>query len=233
MNAKNELISDPRFIDANGQLRNDIYVDCARWNNLVYVRTLKCGSEFFYRNFTEVAGWQPERYENIDWEKDHAFSYCMDPIKRRNKGMSEFLIHTKTVDLLMNNEAFGNMIAQVPFLDEHSVALTTLYGDKINQIDWIPLTGNHGDSVRFTQKLLTHFGHDRINWDYELSHSTSSYMDDIYKKIKDLWERDAQVQSSTRTYFLKEIEFWIELNRKFNKNGGKWYEISWLRDVRF
>jgi hypothetical protein len=228
-----EKFSDHRFFDQNKQLRKEIYVDCARWKNLVYVRTLKCGSEFFYRNFTEVAGWETEKYENIDWEKDHAFSYCMDPVKRRHKGIAEFLIHTGTVDLLMEHDGFGEMLAQVPFLDEHSVALTTLYKDRINLIDWIPLTGNHGESVKFTQKLLSHFGHERINWDYELSHATSVYMDPLYKKIKALWEKDANIQASTKSYFLDEVEFWLTVNQKFNTHGDNWYEISWLRDVRF
>jgi hypothetical protein len=224
--------SDHRFFDHNDQLSKEIPVDCARWKNLVYVRTLKCGSEFFYRNFTEVAGWKPIKFVDIDWEKDHAFSYCMDPIKRRHKGIAEFLIHTKTTELLFEHSGFSELIAQVPFLDEHSVALTTLYQDKIDLIDWIPLSGNHGDSVKFTQKMLTHFGHDRINWDYEMSHSTNVYMDPLYNKIKDLWEKDGSVAAPTKFYFLKEIEFWMTLNQKFNTHGNSWYEISWLRDGR-
>lgn len=224
---------DGRFLKQSGEFDDNPLVDCARWNNLVYARTLKCGSEFFYRNFTEVAGWQPEVYSNIDWNKDHVFSYCMDPVKRRLKGMAEFLLHTDTVDLLLEHTGFGEMIAQVPFLDEHSVALTTLYGDRVNDIDWIPLTGNHGESVRFTQKLLTQFNHERINWDFELSHPTAVYMDTIYKKLRELWEKYPNIQPSTRTYFQKEINFWQMINREFNFNGGNWYEISWLRNVRF
>lgn len=193
------------FFDGNNQLKQTRNIDCARWNNLVYARTLKCGSEFFYKNFTQTAGWEPCRWADIDWNRDSVFSYVMDPVKRRHKGISEFLIQTNSVDLLFSSVPFQAVIAQVPCLDDHSASLHNIYGDRIQNIEWLPIVADHSVAIRATDALLQRHGHQSIKWNSAFAHTTANYMDNIYNRVKELWD-STFINDYVRFYFEKDIE---------------------------
>jgi hypothetical protein len=195
------------FFDSHNQLKQTRNIECARWGNLVYARTLKAGSEFFYKNFTQTAGWEPCRWADINWGRDHVFSYVMDPIKRRHKGISEFLIQTNSVDLLFNSVPFQQVIAQVPALDDHSASLHNIYGEYINRIEWLPMDSNHATAVNATDRLLEQHGHFPIKWNSEFAHTTANYMDDIYNRVKQLWDQQF-INDYVRFYFAADIELY-------------------------
>lgn len=109
-----------------------------RYDRLVYVRTLKCASSFYYGNLTTNYGWYPISYQDIDWEHDHVFSHIMDPMTRNLKGKLEYLIMTSQADLLQN-PAFLEFVREICFFDEHSVSYQDIYGDHCREIDWILL----------------------------------------------------------------------------------------------
>lgn len=204
------------FFDSQGQLKQTRNIECARWGNLVYARTLKAGSEFFYRNFTQTAGWEPQRWADIDWDRDHVFSYVMDPIRRRHKGISEVLIQTQATDLLFNNPAFASVIAQVPCLDDHSASLHNIYGDRINSIEWLPMDNNHATAVAATEELLARLGHPPIAWNSEFSHTTANYMDAVYNRVKELWDNE-YINDYVRFYFAPDIELYQRTLEKYAK----------------
>lgn len=195
------------FFDHNNQLKQTRNIECARWNNLVYARTLKAGSEFFYKNFTITAGWQPCRWADINWQQDHVFSYVMDPIRRRHKGISEFLIQCGAQDLLFNNTSFAQIIAQVPCLDDHSASLHNIYGDRIRDIEWLPMDNNHSTAQLATDALLQRVGHPAIEWNSEFAHTTANYMDDVYNRVKQLWDQEF-INDYVRNYFAADIELY-------------------------
>lgn len=203
---------DPRFYKDDG-FNEDRNIDCARWRNLVYVRTLKCGSEFFYRNFTQTAGWQPIQWADIDWSNDLAFSYIMDPIQRRHKGIAEFLFVNDLNDLVLTNQSFGRMIAQVPCLDEHSARMRDIYGDRVSDLHWIPLSQtDHTQGQRLTDQLLTQQGHGALEWNMDLVHTTENYMGHSYRRLRRLWEDEVMI-GLARFYFQEDIELYLNALR--------------------
>lgn len=203
---------DPRFYRNDG-FNEDRNIECARWCNLVYARTLKSGSEFFYKNFVVTAKWEPMTWRDIDWDSDHVFSYIMDPIQRRHKGMAEYLFVNHALHLL-DDLYFDRIIAQAPFLDEHSASMRTVYGDRIKDIHWIPMSQNDHDlAQRLTDQLLTEHGHTAIAWNKEFIHTTENYIGPAYRTLKSLWEQDPFV-GITRFYFQEDIELYISALEK-------------------
>jgi hypothetical protein len=208
------------FFDQNQQIIQTRHIECCRWNNLVYVRTLKCGSEFFYKNFTQTARWTPIKWNDIDWNNDYAFSYIMDPIKRRHKGIAEFLIMNNGKDLLFNVPEFGKIICQIPCFDEHSASLHNLYGDKINHIHWLPLLSDHSVAITATNELLEHHTHPLIHWNNAFAHTTDNYMSDTYNRVKELWDSTNVINGYVRSYFEKDLELFMETKKTYDRNHG-------------
>jgi len=193
--------------DTRFRSHNDVFAECCRWQHLVYVRTLKCGSEFFYRSFTQTAGWQPMRFQDIDWQKDLAFSYVMDPIKRRHKGICEHLIGTGIVDAYMRDDALAAALAKVPCMDEHSASLHALYGQRVHDIHWLLLDDDHSVGISQTQQLLAQHGHPDIAWNREFEHTTANYMDHIYHRVKSFWD-DRTIAHHVRSYFRDDVDLY-------------------------
>lgn len=206
-----EIMIDPRMW-RYGEFNPDRNVECARWQNLVYVRTLKAGSEFFYKNFVITAAWKPMHWQDINWQSDHVFSYIMDPIQRRHKGIAEYLFINDALHLL-DDPAFGRVIAQAPFLDEHSASVRTLYGDRVHDIHWIPMSQtDHARAQHLTDQLLQAHGHPAIAWNPEYVHTTENYMGSAYRTLRALWEQDPWV-GITRFYFQEDIELHLRAQR--------------------
>ena len=204
-----------RFFDKHKNIKQERHIECCRWKNLVYARTLKCASEFFYKNFTLTAGWQPITYNDIDWQNNYVFSYIMDPIDRRHKGIAEFLIQTNTQHLL-NIDDFGKIIKQVTCLDEHSASLHNIYGNRISQIKWLPIVNNHQIAIDATESLLSEHQHPQIAWNKHFEHTTKNYMDSTYLKVKELWLQDLSVSDYVRFYFEPDILLFREVLKKYN-----------------
>lgn len=196
-------------------------VECARFNNLVYARTLKAGSEFFYRNFTETAGWEPCVYQDINWSNDIVFSYIMDPIQRRHKGVSEFIIAADLVDLLLSDQRnIGKLMKVIPFLDGHSASLHHIYGDCVDKMHWILMTNDHQVAIRETEAFLAKHSAPPINWNVEFTHATGAYMSEIYTRIKSQWEwtADPCIDDTVRSYFQRDIDLYNRVQRDYARN---------------
>jgi len=196
----------------SGEFNQDRHIECARWQNLVYARTLKSGSEFFYKNFVHTAGWQPMRWQDIDWQIDHVFSYIMDPIQRRHKGIAEYLFINDALHLL-EDPAFGRIISQAPFLDEHSASMRTVYGDRVDDIHWIPMNQtDHEQAQRLTDQLLWAYDHPAMQWNRDYVHTTENYMGPAYRALRALWEKDSWI-GITRFYLQEDIERYLRAQR--------------------
>lgn len=208
-------MTDNRFYKF-GKINDDRWIECARWKNLVYARTLKCGSEFFYRNFTQTANWQKIKWGEIDWSTDLVFSYIMDPIHRRHKGIAEFIISVQAKSLLLENRQFQEVIAQVPCLDEHSACLRDIYGHRLYDIHWIPLDhNNHKQGQRLTNEFLEEHLHPPILWNDSFTHTTENYLKDIYNKIEELWKESPNIKDIVRNYFKDDITLYLDVQKKY------------------
>lgn len=198
-------------------------VQCAKFNNLVYARTLKAGSEFFYKNFIQTMGWRPWKLSDVNWEHDIVFSYIMDPIQRRHKGVSEVIIQLDARELMLKNKSnFHNIVKQIPFIDSHSASLHNIYGNKVNKINWLLMTNDHQVAIAETERFLQQHGYTMpITWDVNYTHATGAYMSEIFVKVKSLWENDPSYDDSVRHYFAQDIELYNKVKEEYHaRNHG-------------
>lgn len=194
-------------------------ISCCRSGNLVYVRTLKAGSEFFYRNLTQTAHWRTVPYDSINWDAQVVFSHIMDPIQRRHKGISETIISTGTRGLLLKNKGnFDQLIKLVPFLDAHSASLHNIYGPAVRKINWLLMTADHSVAIKQTDEFLARHGMPAVQWNTYFTHATDSYMNEVYSKVKELWEKDPTIDDTVRNYFAPDIELYNEIKEKYDRN---------------
>lgn len=201
----------------NKDYRRDIA--CCRFNNVVYARTLKAGSEFFYRNFIQTAGWAPMKFEDIDWDYHTVFSYIMDPIQRRHKGISEMIISTGTRELFLKNKGnIDQLIKMVPFLDAHSASLHNIYGPAVKKINWLLMTNDHSVAIKETERFLKQHSVAVPDWNVNFTHATGSYMSEVYVKVKELWENDPTVDDTVRNYFAPDIDLYQGVKENYERN---------------
>lgn len=223
---------DRRMFDEQGY-RSSRNIRCLQWQHLVYVRTLKCASEFFWSNLQHV-GWQEIAWADIKWEynqwqHNHVFSFIMDPIKRRHKGMAEWVIHNGCQHELLTDAKFQLLINAAPSLDEHSASLEDLYGDRMDYIEWLPVTKDHAVAIRSAEQLLATHNHPPITWIQQANlsdgtyvdyvHETKDYMENLYQTIKNLWDTN-HVGDSNHYYFKKDVQTWRQVCSRYN--------IAWI-----
>lgn len=196
---------------------------------LVYVRTLKCASSFFYNNLVETYRWDEINYKDINWGEQHVFGHLLDPLERRHKGILEFLIMRNSLDLL-ENPVFQNLIKDVHSLDEHSYSYHSYYGRMAYLIDWIPLNRPHHEITALTEKLLWKFGIRNFSWDQEHARPASDEMRYYLNILKEIWPKDRyQIQLGTQEFLSRDKKLYDQVVGKFNPHGDTWNDISWLR----
>ena len=205
----------------------DRIVPTATCGHLVYVRTLKCASTFFWETFKKIGWWEID-FDTIDWKHQHVFSHMMDPDQRRHKGVAEYINMNDAYDLFYQNETFRKFVAHSPTLDQHSTSYHDQYGNYCNQIDWIPLSGHsHEETVAKTGLLLQHHGiyiFDRWAWDRE--HPSIDRQKKLQKDLEDLWHKDQPFWTSW--YLERDRLLYRRVMAKFNYDGATWPETSWL-----
>jgi hypothetical protein len=204
--------------------------------HLVYVRTLKCASTFFWDSFKKLGWWEID-FDSIDWKNQHVFSHMMDPDKRRHKGVAEYINMYNAYDLFYQNETFKKFIEHIPGLDQHSVSYHDQYGNYCNLIDWIPLSGRSHEftwwltpeeSTAKTDLLLRHHGvkvFDRWAWDRK--NSSSDRQKQLEKDLEELWQKDRP--HWTDWYLQRDRELYRRVISKFNHEAATWADSSWLR----
>jgi hypothetical protein len=232
-----------------------------RFENLVYVRTLKCASSFYYNNLTQSYAWQPLDYDDIDWQQHHVFSHIMDPVTRNIKAKLEYLIMNSHTDLLKLPD-FRYFFRDVAVLDEHSMSYQDYYGDHCDEIDWIPL-GDPPESQRhfasifsefeeqrrrrqeqrefftqsvvLTQRLIQHYAPQHPgfhHWRFDHARPASDQMlTDYQLLLQDHLARDDS-NSLVTSYLSHDIELYQSVLEKFNPDGVAWPDTSWLKSPK-
>ena len=195
---------------------------------LVYLRTLKCASTFFWHSFNDKFGWEEIAFDNINWESQHVFSHILDPGIRRIKGVTEFIWMNQTQDQLAD-PAYRTFVQQTPMLDAHTVSYYENFGDRCDQIDWIPVDDSeHQTTADLTSRLLYDQGI------FVFNHWHWSYRHNSEPKKKLLEQQVAQCLSEVDTtavdaYLHQDWMLYQQVIERFNPIGKIWAEVSWLR----
>jgi hypothetical protein len=220
---------------------NQTVIPALRYNNLVYVRNLKCASTFFYENLLNVLGWKKTSYDDINWELDHVFGHLIDPVERRHKGVAEFIDMCGLTDKFVNDDQLQSLLRATPFLDRHAVSYTNIFKEKCYSIDWIPLVSSaHNDNILNTQKLLKYYGHNiaMADWDLTYVHPGDPLKKQAETILRKNWIDAITSPNSRLTNNVTECEFeylkldialYTQVLEKFSPTFNAWNEVSWLK----
>jgi len=195
-----------------------------RKEHLVYIPTLKCASTYYADQFL-TNHWEEFTVDTIEWAHDHVFSFIMNPLIRRAKGLAEFItMYPETVSLLDQGERFWKNLL---YLDIHSVPYHYTYHQYTRSIDWIPIDQNY-PSEDLVIKLCQSHDID-INLLYNKLHESTVNKLEIYKKIINLTGN-----GSAELYLGIEPDMFLynDVCARINPTGATWNEISWLKNQK-
>jgi len=200
---------------------------------LVYVRTLKCASTFFYWNFTKTFGWHEIDYQDIDWDRQHVFGHLAEPITRRHKAVAEYIDMHSLGHEYLNNENLQQLLDETPTLDCHSAPYLDTFQTDAYRIDWIPLSDNNDDNIDITARLLRTYGVDNVQWDRDFDHSASASKKAVELKLKETWEKRYSTYNDLpawlKRHYSDDITLYRVVTSKFNPDASSWTDTSWIR----
>ena len=211
---------------------NRHYIEVCRWNNLVYLRTLKCASTFFYWNFTKKLGWQEIAWSDIDWDHDHVFSHMLEPVQRRHKAVAERLAMFGLCEQYLADESLRTCLEHALILDQHSESYTTRYDSACFKIDWIPLQPQHKDNIQLTELLLASEGVTGITWDRDFAHPGESNKKQVESLLAQTWDQalyQGQLLEWQQNHMQADLDLYAAVAGRFNARGTSWVDVSWLR----
>jgi hypothetical protein len=194
---------------------------------LVYLRTLKCASTFFWNSFSQF-GWIEIAFDKIDWQTQRVFSHILDPNIRRIKGIAEFVWMNHTQDQL-TDPAYRTFVQQTPVLDAHTVSYYENFGDRCDQIDWIPISDtDHQTAADLTSQMLFENGIKIFNrWSWQDRHSGEADKKLIAQQVAKCL---ATVYTpAVDAYLHQDWMLYQRVLNRFNPDGRTWAKVSWLR----
>lgn len=195
---------------------------------LVYLRTLKCASTFFWNSLSRF-GWVEIAFDQINWQQQRVFSHIINPRMRRIKGIAEFVWMNHAQDLLTTDPDYQTFVQQTPVLDAHTVSYYENFGDRCDQIDWIPIdNSNHQTAADLTSQMLFENGIKIFNrWSWRDRHSSEANKKLIAQQV-------AKCLANVNTpdvdqYLYQDTVLYQRVLNRFNPDGRTWAEVSWLR----
>jgi len=200
------------------------YIEIYRHNRLVYLRTLKCASTF-YSSLFESNHWKKQTILDIDWTRDHVFSFIMDPMERRLKGLAEFLVmdssHQELLEII-------KIWPKISYLDFHSMPYSIIYKDFYNQIDWIPVDHPEFKSQDLV-KILLRDNNVSLDWMCIDLHRSSEHKQEIYNKIKEL---SGTLSGEVLVSLEQDQILYDKVCRSIQYHEKTWNAISWLKNCQ-
>jgi hypothetical protein len=121
-------------------------------SNLIYFIHSKCACSF-YKWIFRTLGWQTCTVNDIDWDSSLVFSYIRDPLVKQRIGIIEWFYYNHCEHLLEQNfddDKFFQLLAEIVYIDHHSMSIYEHLGDKSQKIKWIPI-----DQPDINHKQLT------------------------------------------------------------------------------
>lgn len=200
-------------------------------NNLIYIPTLKNACTF-YRTLCMYNNWKTISWYDIDWHNHHVISFIGEPKRRYFKGLAQDLFN---INFLEDKEVFYELLKYSTktlndttlILTVHSTPLSIVLGDKVEQIDWIPIHKNI-DNYKYFKKLCLEYGIETRDDSptiekHESIPQKEAFFDVLYNNMADI---------ETNLYFnlvmSKDVDLYNRVLSKFNPVGSNWQEISWL-----
>ena len=123
---------------------------------LVYFIHSKCACSFYKQLFKKL-NWIQCSTRDINWKNDLVFSYTRNPIIKHRTGIIEWFFYNKKTEVLdqnKNNNDFFSMLAEIVYLDIHSMSIHEHLGENSFNVQWIPIDQPDINHVERTIQLL-------------------------------------------------------------------------------
>lgn len=204
--------------------------------NLIYVRTLKCASSFFYFNFVKNSNWRKIHWNDIDWNRHHVFGHLLEPLTRRHRAIAERLCMFGLEQLYFDTPVLQRCLRDSITLDQHGEMYSNRYGNYANKIDWIPLIGDHGTAIKMTEICIRHYLPflPDIQWDFAYSNTSPALQKKLELHLANMWDvglfRNKLLGWKKRQLDC-DIDLYKQVVEKFNPSATTWPEASWLRSL--
>jgi len=168
-------------------------LQCLKKENCIYVPVLKAASTYF-RNLLLYNGWEKVDYNDIDWNNNFVFGFIMNPFTRYLKAFTHEILYnlTNSRKFIEDNEKkILDKYSNGHFLlyTAHTIPITTIYGDKCKNINWITLDTSH-DATEKLQHMLNGYN---IKLDVPKgihANKSSEEEHELYEYIRNLYEDD-------------------------------------------
>lgn len=203
-----------------------------RHNNLVYIPITKHASTSYSYFFEQILNWEEIEFRNINWDTDKVFSHIINPRERHFKGTVE-AISILGLEYLLDDPGFCNLL-QSAVLDIHSYPLSVTFGDRVNQIDWIPLDHPNISGDQITKKFLNDHGINVDHIDIPKINIADPNKKRLTNKIRTIISRQQIDHRLTYFYNLDYVLYYsVNENLQFHElNNLSWDQCSWLANSR-
>jgi hypothetical protein len=108
-----------------------------RYKQLVYIPIYKNAATSHEVLFGKILNWETILTEHIDWSNNLVFSHISHPYHRHLRGTVEFLLKNNLTSVI-GDPIFEKFLIS-GYFDQHTYPLTYMFGDKVNQINWLPI----------------------------------------------------------------------------------------------
>lgn len=163
---------------------NSVVMYRAPEKNVLFVRNDKCGSTFFSNIFI-ANGWKEIDLRDVDWSQDFVFGTIMDPYVRHVKGLVEDAVQMGCEKIMLAN--LGIKVWQkLPWIGSHSMPMSIKFGDKFDQIEWIPIDIGLESTEKIIDNLLDSY-QIKINWTINVDRNESlNYEKELFHRFSEL-----------------------------------------------
>lgn len=197
-----------------------------RKDNLVYVSIPKCQFTYYGHVF-DANKWTPEtvHIKDIDFEKHTVFGFIVNPYRRYLKGITQDIWIDKkrdeVADAIINLSQKG-----MPIMSLHSLPISTMFGDKMFDIDWIPLHTGVNPDVLLEKFMEFH------NCSFvipEISPYKRNASSEIKLKLHDRLANNLGIGSNYINQLVSyDMDFFKQVTERTDPTGKTWDQISWL-----
>lgn len=209
-----------------------LYGSCYRHRNLVYAKSFGSEDRYWVNLFVSL-GWTQVSFNNIDWDNDRVFSFIIDPVKRRTRGVVNCLMENNYLNLL-NDNGFCNFLKWLPAIDINSLSYHDIWHDYCDKIKWFPADLPNVDSFSLLENYAQEFNSQKLSranlltaynnpWlleasleDHSLKHDVNEFRSEekqeLFKKITELFGDGVHY---TWQYLSKDIELYEDTCKPF------------------
>jgi hypothetical protein len=192
-------------------------------NNVIFVPVLKCGSTYYHQLFlNQFHGWEIVNLYDQNWDQVKVFGCIMHPLTRRLKGITELLFKAYQCDAnqvindINTNAGLRAFIARVSVCEDHTMPYTTMFGDLLEKINWIPAELGKVKVINYINDFLKFNGvTDQVD-ELVSVHASSPGQLKLYELVVKLYLENEDDEFPGIKLFADDLKFYHQLVRKYN-----------------